>query len=177
MSGLAVDQHQRLDSGLEVVVERPAFQGSRAPLLAEVMDLLAAFETFYDCVRRAWLVNQLKVGDQDSAEVERTAAITSVTGLGAAGGDDPLGLLRGGSSLRVRRISMNSPLTMELLTTGAGGAGVVSAVVFLFKNPDKIGAWFPTLQSSWYNGRAADPGTRKPDPSGSGFKRGGRYWD
>ncbi|MEU6410710.1 hypothetical protein [Microbispora sp. NPDC046933] len=64
-------------------------------------------------------------------------------------------------SVRVERISMNSPLTLELLTTGVGGAGAVSAVVYLFKNPDKIGEWFPKLQTSWYNGRAEAEKARK----------------
>ncbi|WP_371784706.1 hypothetical protein [Streptosporangium subroseum] len=56
--------------------------------------------------------------------------------------------------VRVRGISMNSPLTLELIVNGVSGAGVVTAVVYLFKNPDKIGEWFPKLQTSWYNGRA-----------------------
>ncbi|MER5643939.1 hypothetical protein [Streptosporangium sp. NPDC002524] len=56
-------------------------------------------------------------------------------------------------TVRVSKISMNSPLVMELVTTGVGGAGVVSAVVYLFRNPGKVGEWFPKLQTSWYNGR------------------------
>jgi hypothetical protein len=54
---------------------------------------------------------------------------------------------------RVVRLSMASPLTMELVLAGLSSAGGVSAVVYLFKNPDKIGSWFPKLQASWYNGR------------------------
>ncbi|MFI6457200.1 hypothetical protein ACIBF6_37290 [Streptosporangium amethystogenes] len=48
---------------------------------------------------------------------------------------------------------MSAPLAVDLLLTGTGGAGVVSLVVFLFRHPDKIGGWFPKLQTSWYNGR------------------------
>ncbi|MFK4035740.1 hypothetical protein ACI2LC_08080 [Nonomuraea wenchangensis] len=33
------------------------------------------------------------------------------------------------------------------------GAGIISATVYLFKHPDQIGAWFPTLQASWWKGR------------------------
>ncbi|MBB4702957.1 hypothetical protein [Sphaerisporangium siamense] len=54
----------------------------------------------------------------------------------------------------VNRISMNSPLWMDLTVGGFTGGSVVSTVVFLFKNPDKIGAWFPKLRASWYNGQA-----------------------
>ncbi|GAA1024663.1 hypothetical protein Aple_103580 [Acrocarpospora pleiomorpha] len=54
----------------------------------------------------------------------------------------------------VSRISMNSPLTVELATTALTSAGLVSAVVYLFKNPDKLGGWFPKLQTSWYDGLA-----------------------
>ncbi|MCP2350475.1 hypothetical protein [Nonomuraea roseoviolacea] len=56
--------------------------------------------------------------------------------------------------VEVRRISMNSPLTMELLVGGASSLGVTSAVVYLFKNPSKLGEWWPKLQASWYDARA-----------------------
>lgn len=56
---------------------------------------------------------------------------------------------------------MNSPLYVELAATGGLGAGVLSALVFLFKNPDKLGAWIPKIQLSWYNGRAEVEKARK----------------
>lgn len=53
----------------------------------------------------------------------------------------------------VDRISMNSPLTLDLLLTSASGGGVATALVYLFKNPDKLGQWWPKVQTSWYSGR------------------------
>ncbi|MGW2143501.1 hypothetical protein ACWCOT_04260 [Nonomuraea bangladeshensis] len=70
-------------------------------------------------------------------------------------------LLGRSSSLHTRRISMNSPLTIEAIATGVFGAGGLSAIVYLFKNPDKIGEWWPRLQTSWYNGRAEAEKTKK----------------
>ncbi|MFI6482694.1 hypothetical protein ACIBH1_32510 [Nonomuraea sp. NPDC050663] len=54
---------------------------------------------------------------------------------------------------RVRRIAMNSPLVVDLLIAGISSAGVATAAAYIFKNPDKIGSWFPSLQTAWYNGR------------------------
>lgn len=67
----------------------------------------------------------------------------------------------GHDRVHVRRISMNSPLVMDLIVTGTGTAGVASAVVYLFKNPDKLGEWFPKLQAAWYNGRVEAEKARK----------------
>ncbi|GAA4210575.1 hypothetical protein GCM10022252_78580 [Streptosporangium oxazolinicum] len=63
--------------------------------------------------------------------------------------------------LEVRHISMNSPLTLELVIGGLTSASLISAVVYLFKNPDKLGEWWPKLQTSWYNGRAEAERARK----------------
>ncbi|MFF4414537.1 hypothetical protein ACFYY8_18585 [Streptosporangium sp. NPDC001559] len=63
--------------------------------------------------------------------------------------------------VRLARVSMNSPLLLELFVTGASGVGISSAVVYLFKNPEKIGAWFPKLRTSWYNGQAEAEKARK----------------
>ncbi|MGW4412724.1 hypothetical protein ACWEJ6_52680 [Nonomuraea sp. NPDC004702] len=38
---------------------------------------------------------------------------------------------------------------------------MISLVVFLFRNPDKVGSWFPKLQASWYSGRAEAEKARK----------------
>ncbi|GAB1818242.1 hypothetical protein HerbRD11066_14060 [Herbidospora sp. RD11066] len=54
----------------------------------------------------------------------------------------------------VSRVSVNSPLTVELLITGVLGTGGVSTLVYLFKNPEKLGEWWPKLQTSWYDGRS-----------------------
>lgn len=61
----------------------------------------------------------------------------------------------------VSKISMNSPLYVELAAAGGLGAGVLSTLAFLFKNPDKLGAWIPTIQLTWYNGRAEVEKARK----------------
>ncbi|MFC4533565.1 hypothetical protein [Sphaerisporangium dianthi] len=39
--------------------------------------------------------------------------------------------------LRISRISMNSPLTIETIASGVVGAGGVSAVAYLFKTEDR----------------------------------------
>ncbi|MFI6457199.1 hypothetical protein ACIBF6_37285 [Streptosporangium amethystogenes] len=56
---------------------------------------------------------------------------------------------------------MSAQLIVNLLLTSAGGAGSVSLLVYLFKNPDKIGEWFPKIRASWYNGQAEAEKARK----------------
>lgn len=34
-------------------------------------------------------------------------------------------------------------------------------LVFLFRNPDKIGSWIPKVQAAWYRGRAEVETARK----------------
>ncbi|MEV4015268.1 hypothetical protein AB0J35_32675 [Nonomuraea angiospora] len=45
------------------------------------------------------------------------------------------------AKVHVSRVSMASPLTPELIMTGLSSTGAAFAVVYLFKNPDKIGEW------------------------------------
>ncbi|MEO3860134.1 hypothetical protein [Acrocarpospora sp. B8E8] len=102
--------------------------------LENVARVVMAVYDFVDAVRRAHLV--------------RAASPDLVSG------DVEIELMRQPKSsardLTVVRISMESPLTLELLVTGAG---VASTAVYLFRNPDKIGEWIPKLQAGWYRGR------------------------
>ena len=45
---------------------------------------------------------------------------------------------------KVRRVSMHSPLIIEL------AGSVTTGALFLLKNPDKIGGWLPRVRQQWY---------------------------
>lgn len=138
-------------SALEVVVERPQGVGSPtdlAPRLAQVLGLLQALDTFIDAVAVGWLNRGSRGSDDDLVVYARMSQELLMHQA------SPRSVAVIFLNTRIGRISMNSPLTVELLVSGLGSAGVVSAVVYLFKNPTKIGEWFPKVQASWYNGRA-----------------------
>jgi len=52
--------------------------------------------------------------------------------------------VRGMAGPMVRRVSMNSPLTIELIGSLSTGA------LFLLRNPSKIGSWLPRVRESWF---------------------------
>ncbi|MET8144353.1 hypothetical protein ABZU32_28940 [Sphaerisporangium sp. NPDC005288] len=72
-----------------------------------------------------------------------------------AGADDVIAARHYGlyEQVNVRRMSLNSPLMVDVALGGISSAGALSAVVYLFKNPDKLGQWWPKVQTSWYRGR------------------------
>jgi len=51
----------------------------------------------------------------------------------------------------IARLSKGSPLVVDLI----GQGGVAAAVVYLFKNPEKIGSFFPLILKGWRNGSMA----------------------
>ncbi|WP_218038954.1 hypothetical protein, partial [Acrocarpospora pleiomorpha] len=117
------------------------------PRLHQVSALLRALNTFVEAVDDASTVKA--GGDSDApfwGATQRRLRMRARERL------VPNGSIETG--IVVSRISMNSPLTVELATTALTSAGLVSAVVYLFKNPDKLGGWFPKLQTSWYDGLA-----------------------
>ncbi|MEV7970950.1 hypothetical protein AB0O34_33900 [Sphaerisporangium sp. NPDC088356] len=147
---------------LEVVIESP--QGHEAvrdlPTLDEVLDLMKAVEDFVDAVaiglaaretesQLGFILGAVSAWVAQVQEAARVLLGSFLDGLVRARRGEATS-----TTIVVSRISMNSPLTMELLVGATSSAGVASAVVYLFKNPDKIGSWFPRLQASWYNGRA-----------------------
>ncbi|GGT17410.1 hypothetical protein GCM10010176_072570 [Nonomuraea spiralis] len=75
---------------------------------------------------------------------------------------------------------MNSPLTLELIIQGTGGAGLVSGLAYLFKNPDKVGGWFGRLQAAWYDGflgARLEQVARHPLHVAGRARPGGRAWN
>ncbi len=56
--------------------------------------------------------------------------------------------IRGMAGPIVRRVSMNSPLTIELIGSLSTGA------LFLLKNPGMIGSWIPRVRESWFHAQA-----------------------
>lgn len=48
----------------------------------------------------------------------------------------------------VRRVSMNSPLVIELIGSLSAGS------LFLLKNPEKIGSWIPRVRAHWFQAQA-----------------------
>ncbi|NAS27010.1 hypothetical protein GT755_35740 [Herbidospora sp. NEAU-GS84] len=65
-----------------------------------------------------------------------------------------IGVPRDSAPLLVMHMSMHSPLTIEAIATTVLGTGGVTAIVYFFKNPEKLGKWWPKVQTSWYDGRA-----------------------
>ncbi len=134
------------DSALEVVIDNPQHPqlATVIPLLSEVRDVLDAVDAFVRTVAVARVFKE-NAGLQEAARQELMT-------------QELLGLEEGETfapaKVHLSRVSMASPLTLELIVTGLSSAGAASAVVYLFKNPNKIGEWWPKLQSSWYNGRA-----------------------
>ncbi|MGW4799979.1 hypothetical protein ACWEPC_46950 [Nonomuraea sp. NPDC004297] len=107
------------------------------PDLRDLMDLTASIVTLLG------MLNAVPVDvERDEGE---SKLLPSPSSLGARD--------RLARRVKVRRISMNSPLTLELIIQGAGGASLISGLVYLFKNPDKVGGWFGRLQAAWYDGR------------------------
>ncbi|MER5646708.1 hypothetical protein [Streptosporangium sp. NPDC002524] len=136
---------------LEVVIKF-AVEGHK-PTLGEVDELIQALMEAIDRIGRAVQLKSFRdtLPDALTRSLLETALRTFLRAVGTFVGP----------SVQVHRISMNSPLTLELILGGAGGAGTVSALVYLFKHPDKLGEWFPKVQTSWYNGRAEAEKARK----------------
>ncbi len=146
---LIEEARARLDD-LRAIQDSPSSATtSGVPTFTEVRDLLEELESFVRQVYVAHEVKRLWSGPDPIDGQHRIASVLAImTEL------MPTIHAQSEQHLKLARISMNSPLTTELLVTGVSGTGVVSTVVYLFKNPDKIGSWFPKLQTSWYNGRA-----------------------
>ncbi len=127
----------------------PVPRGVSAPVLFDVIEVLSALHAFVGAVDMAAQASELQDAvdeADDEALASQAAAFLRILAI---------------ESMLVTRLSMNSPLTIELAVAGISSAGVVSTVVYLFKNPDKIGEWFPKLQVGWYNGRAEAEKARK----------------
>ncbi|MBB6545859.1 hypothetical protein [Nonomuraea rubra] len=153
MSGEALDERTRVGSGLEVVIDSTVGTADLHPAYGYALDLLSTLNEVIRAVRIAQQIKE-RVGALEELPVEvDTFSREVIELLELMVYRESVGVVSRGN-VHLRSISMNSPLTLELVTTGAGGAGVISAVVYLFRNPDKIGSWFPRLQASWYNGRA-----------------------
>ncbi|MFI7693529.1 hypothetical protein ACIBQ6_31000 [Nonomuraea sp. NPDC049655] len=152
MSGEALDERTRVGNGLEVLIDPTAGTTDLHPAYGHALDLLNALNEVIKAVRIAQQIKD-RVGALEELPVEvDTFSAEVIELLELLVYRESVGVVsRGG--VHLRSVSMNSPLTLELVTTGAGGASVISAVVYLFRNPDKIGSWFPKLQASWYNGR------------------------
>ncbi|MBF8191382.1 hypothetical protein ITP53_37920 [Nonomuraea sp. K274] len=166
MTEFVVGSRSRAEKGLEVVIDRP--DGGKAltsggPSLVEVLDLVSALSTLLDVVNVGWKIYETIV-EARSSPGQRTIPHRAAEDLYIliADKEDLRQSVEGVvqrrdldlASIRLRHVSMNSPLTMELVTSGVSGADVISTVVYLFKHPDRISAWLPKLQTSWYDGRA-----------------------
>ncbi|MEO3860133.1 hypothetical protein [Acrocarpospora sp. B8E8] len=132
----------RADGLVRVEVVTHAWTG--VPKLTEVANMLLTLDRTSDTVGMALLVKRAGVsGWRDRRDHRRVAERQLEEQIKQR----ELGI-------RVDRLYLNSPLTVELIASGTLGAGVLTAFVYLFKNPDKLGEWWPKLQTSWYNGRA-----------------------
>ncbi|MET8143331.1 hypothetical protein ABZU32_23770 [Sphaerisporangium sp. NPDC005288] len=137
--------------------------GYGLPSLGEVVDLLT---TLNDLIRVINIAHAVR----EASRAPRFGPTERVVGTPPAPGEGVNSLAEERVKLRqikamvrdeashensaiLDRISMNSPLSLEVLLPGAGGTAVAGMVVYIFKNPDKIGEWFPKLQAAWYNGQ------------------------
>jgi hypothetical protein len=156
---------------LGVVIGQPAgaYEPSEAaPTFGAVVDLMTQLSTVIRTVAVATVVKdvdtRLHVNPSGEFALGFTSfLVASLRRMGFTGvlstvntANDDVESLEAGDPdfVKLGRISMNTPLTMEVIVSGVSGAGIVTAVVYLFKNPAKIGEWFPKLQTSWYDGRA-----------------------
>ncbi|WP_146178597.1 hypothetical protein [Nonomuraea fuscirosea] len=128
-----------MGSGLEVVIDSTAGTVDLHPAFGHALDLLSTLNEVIRAVRIAQQIKE-RVGalEELPAEVD-TFSREVIELLELMVYRESVGVVSRGN-VHLRSISMNSPLTLELVTTGAGSAGVISAVVYLFRNPDKIGS-------------------------------------
>lgn len=139
MTELLVGAQIHTQARVEVTFHEPdRYRNDPGPSLGEVESLLVALNAFVIAAAYVHFDNE-----------NRQSQFSTVASEGRI------------PQVFVSKISMNSPLYVELAATGGLGAGVLSALVFLFKNPDKLGAWIPKIQLSWYNGRAEVEKARK----------------
>ncbi|MFI6319740.1 hypothetical protein ACIBG8_19555 [Nonomuraea sp. NPDC050556] len=154
MTDLWTDVGTRTGSLLHVGIRSPAIFGmdgidrvrpGSTPTIAEMNDLLVAVQTVVEAVDDAMY---LKEADDAQLRFLDEDPIISIS--------DNVGIKRFTTERNafVQKLSMNSPFAMELLITGVGSGSLVGTVIYLLKNPAKLGSWFPTLQTSWYKGRA-----------------------
>ncbi|MFI6991057.1 hypothetical protein [Nonomuraea wenchangensis] len=153
MSGADLDERTRLGSGLEVVINPADRLDIPMPVYSHVLDLLTAVDEVVRVVKVAQRVKESGVEEFDELPDELDVLSRDVIHQLEMVVEQIRSDVVGSGRVHLRSISMNSPLTLELVTTGVSGASLISAVVYLFRNPDKIGSWFPRLQTSWYNGR------------------------
>jgi hypothetical protein len=152
MTTLGSDIHTAI--GLRVTLLRVDALGyTRHPAqgavtLCTLHDALGLLDEFCSVVNLASLL------EEGRADEEVRATFESTHPLRDDGPDHAEVLVRLDSDIRslvapvVRRISMGSPLTIELigsLTTGA---------LFLLKNPAMIGRWVPTVREHWFQAEA-----------------------
>lgn len=150
-----------------VIREMDGDDHSDPPPMLRVLDVVTIVHTVVDTVRVAAFIKRIL----EPPRSRYTDSRSPYSGIYPAPGRREERMLvrrqeqevrnRDPDDVLLRRISMNSPITLELITTGIGGVSAASAVVYLFKNPDKIGGWFPKLQTSWWKGRLEAEKARK----------------
>jgi hypothetical protein len=67
---------------------------------------------------------------------------------------DQLPQLQQAASPRVLRLSMSSPLVVDIVTSVAGTGGISVGAAYLLKNPEALGSWIPRVRASWYQAQA-----------------------
>ncbi|MBO2447088.1 hypothetical protein J4573_08310 [Actinomadura barringtoniae] len=48
-------------------------------------------------------------------------------------------------------LNMNSPLILEMIIPAGSISAITGVLVYMAKNPQKLGEWWPTVQTAYYN--------------------------
>jgi hypothetical protein len=120
--------------------------------LAGVASVFESLTTFCQLVNFATVLeNQSQLSPEERQFYVETLQLAYTASPGKISAIDYQRIVGVHSSLTpaVRRVSMGSPLTIELIGSGLTGA------LFLLKHPESIGGWLPRVRESWFNARAA----------------------